>query len=67
MRMGSAEHFEKLYRRVGLVTLGDDKKIAYQEEEILALMEEKRVLNDLLTKQDQMIEELVRRLREIAA
>ena len=50
-----------------IVTKGDDPKIAYQEKEIQALMEEKRVLNDLLTKQDQMIEELVRRLREVAA
>ena len=50
-----------------IVTKGDDPKIAYQEKEIQALMEEKRLLNDLLTKQDQMIEELVRRLREVAA
>ena len=46
---------------------GDDPKIAYQEKEIHALMEEKRVLNDLLTKQDHMIETLVKRLREAAA
>ena len=50
-----------------IVTKGDDPKIAYQEKEIQALMEEKRVLNDLLTKQDHMIETLVKRLREAAA
>ena len=48
-----------------LVTVGDDPKIAYQEKEINALMEEKRILNELLTKQDHMIEELVRRLKEL--
>ena len=58
MRMGSAEHFEKLYKRVGLVTLGDDKKIAYQEEEILALMEEKRMLCDIIDRQEKIIERL---------
>ena len=58
MRMGSAEHFEKLYKRVGLVTLGDDKKIAYQEEEILALMEEKRMLCDIIDQQEKIIEKL---------
>jgi hypothetical protein len=56
--MGSAEHFEKLYKRVGLVTLGDDKKIAYQEEEILALMEEKRMLCDIIDRQEKIIERL---------
>ena len=58
MRMGSVEHFEKLYKRVGLVTLGDDKKIAYQEEEILALMEEKRMLCDIIDRQEKIIERL---------
>ena len=58
MRMGSAEHFEKIYKRVGLVTLGDDKKIAYQEEEILALMEEKRMLCDIIDRQEKIIERL---------
>jgi len=56
--MGSVEHFEKLYKRVGLVTLGDDKKIAYQEEEILALMEEKRMLCDIIDRQEKIIERL---------
>ena len=32
MRMGSAEHFERIYNKIGLVTIGDDKKIAYQEK-----------------------------------
>lgn len=50
-----------------IVTKGDDPKIAYQEKEIQALMEEKRLLNDLLTKQDHMIETLVKRLREASA
>ena len=74
MKIGSVKHFTKIHDSLmatgkydDLVTKGDDPKIAYQEKEINALMEEKRVLNDLLTKQDQMIEELVRRLREVAA
>ncbi len=74
MKIGSVKHFTKIHDNLmangkydDLVTKGDDPKIAYQEKEINALMEEKRVLNDLLTKQDQMIEELVRRLREVAA
>jgi len=54
---------EKNYK--DLVTTGDDPKIAYQEKEINALMEEKKILNELLTKQDHMIEELVRRLKEL--
>ena len=74
MKIGSVKHFTKIHDNLmatgkydDLVTKGDDPKIAYQEKEINAVMEEKRVLNDLLTKQDQMIEELVRRLREVAA
>ena len=74
MKIGSVKHFTKIHDSLmstgkydDIVTKGDDPKIAYQEKEIQALMEEKRVLNDLLTKQDQMIEELVRRLREVAA
>jgi len=64
MRMGSAEHFEKIYKRVGLVTLGDDKKIAYQEEEILALMQEKKVLANIIDKQETIIERLKERLNK---
>ena len=74
MKIGSVAHFTKIHDDLmkkdkydDIVTKGDDPKIAYQEKEINALMEEKRVLNDLLTKQDQMIEELVRRLKEVAA
>ena len=74
MKIGSVKHFTKIHDSLmatgkydDIVTKGDDPKIAYQEKEIQALMEEKRVVDDLLTKQDQMIEELVRRLREIAA
>ena len=40
------------------MTLGDDKKIAYQEEEILALMEEKRMLCDIIDRQEKIIERL---------
>ena len=64
MRMGTAEHFEKIYKRVGLVTLGDDKKIAYQEEEILALMQEKKVLANIIDKQEIIIERLKERLNK---
>ena len=64
MRMGSAEHFERIYERIGLVTLGDDKKIAYQEEEILALMQEKNVLAKIIDKQEIIIERLKERLNK---
>tara|TARA_R100000951_G_scaffold43431_2_gene36590 strand:+ start:21802 stop:21996 length:195 start_codon:yes stop_codon:yes gene_type:complete len=62
MRMGSAEHFERIYNKIGLVTLGDDKKIAYQEQEILALMQEKKVLANYIDKQEIIIERLKERL-----
>ena len=64
MRMGSAEHFEKIYNKIGLVTLGDDKKIAYQEQEILALMQEKKVLANYIDKQEIIIERLKERLKK---
>jgi len=64
MRMGSAEHFEKIYNKIGLVTLGDDKKIAYQEQEILALMQEKKVLANYIDKQEIIIERLKERLNK---
>ena len=67
MKIGSVKHFTKIHDNLmatgkydDIVTKGDDPKIAYQEKEIQALMEEKRVLNDLLTKQDQMIEEYMK-------
>ena len=65
MRMGSAEHFEKIYNKIGLVTLGDDKKIAYQEQEILALMQEKKVLANYIDKQEIIIERLEERLNKL--
>ena len=64
MRMGSAEHFERIYNKIGLVTLGDDKKIAYQEQEILALMQEKKVLANYIDKQEIIIEQLKERLKK---
>jgi hypothetical protein len=64
MRMGSAEHFERIYNKIGLVTLGDDKKIAYQEQEILALMQEKKVLANYIDKQEIIIERLKERLKK---
>jgi len=64
MRMGSAEHFEKIYNKIGLVTIGDDKKIAYQEQEILALMQEKKVLANYIDKQEIIIERLKERLNK---
>ena len=74
MKIGSVAHFTKIHDDLmakgkydELVTIGDDPKIAYQEKEINALMEEKRILNELLTKQDHMIETLVKRLREASA
>ena len=72
MKIGSVAHFTKIHDDLmttgkydDIVTKGDDQKIAYQEKEIHALMEEKRVLNELLTKQDHMIETLVNRLRKV--
>tara|TARA_R110000823_G_scaffold45025_1_gene116345 strand:- start:407 stop:595 length:189 start_codon:yes stop_codon:yes gene_type:complete len=62
--MGSAEHFERIYNKIGLVTLGDDKKIAYQEQEILALMQEKKVLANYIDKQEIIIERLKERLNK---
>ena len=64
MRMGSAEDFERIYNKIGLVTLGDDKKIAYQEQEILALMQEKKVLANCIDKQEIIIEQLKERLKK---
>ncbi len=64
MRMGSAEHFERIYNKIGLVTIGDDKKIAYQEQEILALMQEKKVLANYIDKQEIIIERLKERLNK---
>ena len=64
MRMGSAEHFERIYNKIGLVTIGDDKKIAYQEQEILALMQEKKVLANYIDKQEIIIERLKERLKK---
>jgi len=64
MRMGSAEHFERIYNKIGLVTLGDDKKIAYQEQEILALMQEKKVLANYIDKQEIIIKRLEERLNK---
>jgi len=72
MKIGSVAHFTKIHDNLmstgkydDLVTKGDDPKIAYQEKEINALMEEKRILNELLTKQDHMIETLVKKLKEL--
>jgi hypothetical protein len=62
--MGSAEHFERIYNKIGLVTIGDDKKIAYQEQEILALMQEKKVLANYIDKQEIIIERLKERLNK---
>jgi len=64
MIMGSAEHFERIYNKIGLVTLGDDKKIAYQEQEILALMQEKKVLANYIDKQEIIIKRLEERLNK---
>lgn len=74
VKIGSVKHLTKVYKDLmitkkynDIITKGDDPKIAYQEKEINALMVEKRILNELLTKQDKMIEDLVRRLKEVAA
>ena len=49
-----------------LVTWGDNEKIAYLEKEVASLMQDNRILNDIIERQDDKIEELVKRIRNLA-
>ncbi len=49
-----------------LKTWGEDEKIAYLEKEVASLMQDNRILNDIIERQDNKIEELVKRIRNLA-
>ncbi len=49
-----------------LITWGEDEKIAYLEKEVASLMQDNRILNDIIERQDDKIEELVKRIRNLA-
>ena len=49
-----------------LRTWGEDEKIAYLEKEVASLMQDNRILNDIIERQDDKIEELVKRIRNLA-
>ena len=49
-----------------LVTWGENEKIAYLEKEVASLMQDNRILNDIIERQDDKIEELVKSIRNLA-
>ena len=49
-----------------LITWGESEKIAYLEKEVASLMQDNRILNDIIERQDNKIEELVKRIRNLA-
>ena len=49
-----------------LVTWGENEKIAYLEKEVASLMQDNRILNDIIERQDDKIEELVKPIRNLA-
>ena len=49
-----------------LVTWGENEKIAYLEKEVESLMQDNRILNEIIERQDDKIEELVKRIRNLA-
>ena len=49
-----------------LVTWGENEKIAYLEKEVHSLMQDNRILNEIIERQDDKIEELVKRIRNLA-
>jgi len=49
-----------------LITWGENEKIAYLEKEVASLMRDNRILNDIIERQDDKIEELVKRIRNLA-
>ena len=49
-----------------LKTWGESEKIAYLEKEVASLMQDNRILNDIIERQDDKIEDLVKRIRSLA-
>ena len=49
-----------------LRTWGESENIAYLEKEVASLMQDNRILNDIIERQDDKIEELVKRIRSLA-
>ena len=49
-----------------LVTWGENEKIAYLEKEVHSLMQDNRILNDIVERQDDTICELTKRIRSLA-
>ena len=49
-----------------LITWGENEKIAYLEKEVASLKQDNRILNDIIERQDDKIEELVKRIRNLA-
>ena len=49
-----------------LITWGENEKIAYHEKEVASLMQDNRILNEIIERQDDKIEELVKRIRNLA-
>ena len=49
-----------------LRSCGENEKIAYLEKEVASLMQDNRILNDIIERQDDKIEELVKRIRNLA-
>ena len=49
-----------------VVTWGENEKIAYLEKEVASLMQDNRILNEIIERQDDKIEELVKRIRNLA-
>ena len=49
-----------------LVTWGENEKIAYLEKEVHSLMQDNRILNDIIERQDDTICELTKRIRSLA-
>ena len=49
-----------------LVTWGENEKIAYLEKEVASLMQDNRILNEIIERQDDKINELVKRIRNLA-
>ena len=49
-----------------LVTWCENEKIAYLEKEVASLMQDNRILNEIIERQDDKIEELVKRIRNLA-
>jgi|8_EtaG_2_1085327.scaffolds.fasta_scaffold136078_1 hypothetical protein len=47
-----------------LFTYGDDEKIAYLEKENISLMQDNRILNSIIQKQDETIDLLTERVNK---